>query len=161
MNHLKMKTGHFSLVFEWYISLACFIYKENKFLYIKQSRLMVWQPSCLWTIRKPDTIWKPDNVDHSKSGHVRFSDPHCSPFSDPHRIHFKRKNRMALLINFFLIFAAINLFFLFLQLSIRGPRGRELRGALARRRHLGRLELDRTSRSQDNSWCTFMSHLVR
>ena len=32
---------------------------------------MAGRPSCLWTIQKPD------NVDHSKSVHVRISDPDC------------------------------------------------------------------------------------
>ena len=77
MSHLK--TGHFRPDFEWF-SLGHFIYKEKMFLYIKRSRLMVWQPSCIWTIRKPDIIRKPDNDDHSKSGHVRILDPHCIPF---------------------------------------------------------------------------------
>ena len=36
------------------ISLNRFIYLDNKYLYKKRTRLMMRQPSCFWTIRKPD-----------------------------------------------------------------------------------------------------------
>ena len=65
------KWGPKSPDFEWF-SLDRFIYKEEMVVIYKRSRLIA--------IRNPDAIQNPDKVDHSKSGHVRISDPHCNLF---------------------------------------------------------------------------------
>ena len=85
------KTGHFSPVFEWFTSLDHFIYKEKEFLYVKWSRLMVWRPSCFWTIRKPDIFVRFSNglnrpskcpdFEWIRFSNGRISDPYCNSVS--------------------------------------------------------------------------------
>ena len=62
------KTRRFCPVFEWF-SLDRFIYKEKNVLYKKRSRLIYHS--------KTGPFENRTKVDHSKTGHVRFSDPHC------------------------------------------------------------------------------------
>ena len=76
------KTGRFCPVFEWSISLSRFLYTKYFYLHIKRCRLMVWQPSCFWTIQKPDhsktgPFENRTHFEHLNTGHVRSSDPHC------------------------------------------------------------------------------------
>ena len=68
------KTGHFSPVFEWFASLGRFIHKTVFYSKYKTTQAKK-------TIRNPNAIQNPDKVYHLKTGHVRFSDPHCIVFS--------------------------------------------------------------------------------
>ena len=65
------KSGLKCPVFKWQISL-------DRFIYIYKIVLTYKTVQTNGTIRKPDAIRNPNKVDHSKSGHVRFSDPHCT-----------------------------------------------------------------------------------
>ena len=56
------------------ISLDHFIYNKKIVLNIKWSRLMIRQPSCFWTIRKPDFSVQFSNGFGQNGGqNVRFS----------------------------------------------------------------------------------------
>ena len=52
--------------------------KQFFILNIKRPRLKRPFEIRMQTIQNPNAIRNPDKVYHSKSGHVRFSDPHCS-----------------------------------------------------------------------------------
>ena len=86
-DHSKNRTFWRS-VFEWFeyrpfkmvASLDCRVNNHIFLFYIKRSRLKM---SVFQIVGNTNTIKKIDKVDQSKSGHVRFSDPHCSEHFSP------------------------------------------------------------------------------
>ena len=59
-------------------SLDRFIYIYINFIFIYNGLGLCFGSHLVFEPFENRTIRKPDQADHSKTGHVRFSDPHCT-----------------------------------------------------------------------------------
>ena len=74
---VPFKNGRFCLVFEWSISLDRFLYMKY-FLFIEKTVQATGLAAILFLDHsKTGPFHNRTHVDHSKTGHVRYSDPHC------------------------------------------------------------------------------------